>query len=133
MRIPNVPSTAMFEGDETQRMSTAWVNYFTIISEELQHFAGTDGSQVASLTSLQINDNSEALERKMFYDEEKKEHQINNAGLSRQITTFVELTDTEITALPADEKKGLIFNITTDELFIGISGNLRQIPIGPII
>ena len=65
----------------------------------------------------------------MFYDEEKKEHQINNAGLSRQITTYVELTETEIAALPANEKKGLIHDITNDKLFIGIDGVLREIPI----
>lgn len=129
MRIPSVPKEKYFTDIELQTINSSWINFFSIITDELQHFLGPDGYRPPTLTTSEITEFEPDSESRLAYDIDEKEYKINNSGLYKQISTYIELTATEIAALPTIEKKGFIYDTTNDELFIGIGGVLREITI----
>ena len=68
---------------------------------------------------------------RIVYDSDEQLMKVNNNGVYKEIVTsafLLELTDTEIAALPAiDKHRRFIFDTTNDKLYFAINGTLKEI------
>lgn len=127
MSIPSIPRARIVEQDG--KVNTEWRIYFEQLTSTLQRSFPLTGfnmpSKDNSETSLLSNND---LAGGIIYNREQKNMQVNTEESYKPVSTYEELSTSEINAIPSGERNGrFIFDTDVTELKVGFNDNFLTV------
>lgn len=127
MSIPSVPRAQLVNQDGT--VNTEWRIYFEQLTLTLQRSFPLTGFKMPSKdkADLPLLFNSD-LAGGFIYNREQKNMQVNTEQSYKPVSTYEELSTSEIDDIPSGERNGrFIFDTDTTQLKVGFNDNFLTI------
>lgn len=130
MEIPSVPTSHFWDKD-AQRVSHHWRIFFNQLINELQRNVSNESYILPPQDSQSVNAlNTDALIGGILYESNSKSAKINTAGKFKTITTYEELTSTEVSAIPSGERNGrFIYETDSGDLKFGVNDIFKTVQV----